>query len=266
MDEDDDDEDEDGEYGSGAFSPLFEEESDDDEGYQEDSEGGFTSDEECVGTFTDLPRIWVPSARWKATQNTPRRRGDARSESFTNTCTSDDGSVVYRPRGRKIMIATNKPDRCSRHVSPPPSRAASPARQSACPPAARSPSAIGLCRRRETAEAEQLDKTPLAGWRSDVPVSRGRGSACQPAGILRKDSAAPVPGVRRTYTQVSASTPCSSASRPCEKESLQLKRRVSAPACSAVSAQRYACQSQPRESDSAREGLEAYLRRGSDKS
>ena len=265
MDDEDEDEDEDADYGSGPFSPLFEEESDDDEGYQEDSEGGFTSDEECVGTFTDLPRIWVPSARWKAAQSTPRRRGESRSESFTNTCTSDDGSVVYRPRGRKIMIATNKPDRCSRHVSPPPSRAASPARQSACPPAARSPSAIGLCRRRETAEAADLvDKTPLAGWRSDVPVSRGRGSLCPPAGILRKGTA-PVPGVRRTYTQTSASTPCSTTnSRPCEKESLQLKRRVSAPACSAVSAQRSGCQA--RESDSAREGLEAYLRRGSDKS
>jgi len=264
MDDDDDEDDEDeADYRSGEFSPLFEEESDDDEGYQEDSEGGFSSDEECVGTFTDLPRIWVPSARWKAaTQNTPRRRGDSRSASFTNTCTSDDGSVVYRPRGRKIMIATNKPDRCSRHVSPPPSRAGSPTRQAACPPAARSPSAIGLCRRRET--AEQADKTPLAGWRSDVPVTRSRGSLCPPAGILRKEPASAVVGVRRTYTQTSTSTMGSSSSRPCEKESLQLKRRVSAPACSAVSAQRFGCERQ--DSDSARQGLEAFLRRGSEKS
>ena len=224
-------EEEEEEDGRHIMSPLFEEASDsEDEGYEEDQEGGFTDDEDMLGTFCTSQ--WVASDRWKACQADVRRRAEE-EESTTRT---NSPSPIFRSRGRKVSIATSKPDHCSRHLSPPPSRATSPTSKStkpaksSCPPAASSPSAIGLCRRRETRDGS----SSRIGWRSDdaawgmgdkscsflhrPPPTRSTTSICPSRSILRNASEG---GNERVRVAEEGSN--ISASR------IPLQRRVSAP-------------------------------------
>lgn len=260
-DEDEEDEDDDDlEMFEDLRSPVFDEESDpEDEGYEEDEEGGFTDDEDLVGTLTgQLGRLWVPSARWKATQvDVPRRR----STYDASAPTSDDGCPVLKERGRKISIVTSKTDRCPRHVSPPPSRASSPppSTKSSCPPAARSPSAIGLCRRRETRlyPEPSVSGPETRGWRSDNGALGLATSGLQPQ---VKVSCPPPCSILRSTIPASPSPP-----RSAMQPNLKLSRRGSAPACSAISAGRCSSINRRDMREDARSGLEAYMRRGSEK-
>lgn len=259
-DDDDDEEDEDDQdIYEDLRSPIFDEDSNsDDEGYEEDEEGGFTDDEDLIGTFTGhSKRLWVPSARWAATQVDVTRR---RSTYDASAPTSDDGCPVLKERGRKISIATSKSDRCPRHVSPPPSRASSPppSTKSACPPAARSPSAIGLCRRREVQQIYEpaSSATDCRGWRSD---NGAFGRSSHGLRITTKVSCPPPSSILRTSIPPSPKTP------RCGPADGKLSRRVSAPACSAISAVRCFNANQGSMRLEARRGLEAYMRRGSEK-
>lgn len=165
--------------------------SSDDEGYEEDEEGGFTSDEDELGAFAAQARLrsgagglgrfaWatrrghgnglVPDAHGAGAGAgsiglaTPRRR-----TAIETYCTTDD-NAPEPIRGRKISIAARTTDKCSRHLSPPP-RSPSP---EYAPPAARSPSARELCMRRARVMSDQADE-PVSnatrvtgrGWRSD---------------------------------------------------------------------------------------------------
>ncbi|WVQ94976.1 hypothetical protein IAU59_002068 [Kwoniella sp. CBS 9459] len=224
-DDDDDDEDEDDDdYVVESPLPIPGHESDSDEGYQEDSEGGFTSEEDVDGedhgdgTFTTAPRLrhrpsWA-AGQWAATSRhtgalTPKRRvatidsapayptstddyeaGQAGPFDFVGfgapSSTSNHPSPGSGFRGRKTsiaIVANSKPssNRCTRHRSPPPpsrSRASSKSVAPA-PPAARSPSAAELCRRRGSASVQNERTVGNAnnasanasakakGWRSD---------------------------------------------------------------------------------------------------
>ncbi|KAK1922294.1 hypothetical protein DB88DRAFT_390782 [Papiliotrema laurentii] len=251
--EEEDDDSDDDDDGYEYCSPLIDEESEsDDEGYQEDEEGGFTDDEDLIGTFTGLPaKAWIASARWNAKH--PPTLQIRRPHETSSGLPSDDGSCVFQPRGRKVSIATSKPDRCSRHISPPPSRASSP--PPACPPAARSPSAIGLCRRREShqiaARCGPDSDSRGRGWRSDdsafgkIPIGQKAKLSLlvPPTSILR-----PAPSESRQ------SCP--------PKPSVKISRRGSAPACSPIIIHRG--ETEPLR-EGAKRGLEAFLRRGSEK-
>ncbi|OCF44545.1 hypothetical protein I317_01617 [Kwoniella heveanensis CBS 569] len=222
--DDDDEEEEDGDddedrYVVDSPLPIPGHESDSDEGYQEDSEGGFTSEEDedgngdggCDGTFTTAPRLrhrpswaavqWASTSRITGTLTPKRRAATIDSAPAYPTSTDDyeagqagpfdfvglDGSSTTTSptsRGRKTsiaIVANSKPssNRCTRHRSPPPpsrSRASSKSVAPA-PPAARSPSAAELCRRRGSASMQSEGTLANAnsvsacakarGWRSD---------------------------------------------------------------------------------------------------
>lgn len=174
------DEDEDEEYDfTRHSSPLQEEASEsDDEGYEEDEEGGFTDDEDLVGTFTapSSRSPWVPSSRWSRDHqpsprftSSPRRATDSMADSaYTSDEGHNDGPVGMANRGRKVSIALESCiERCSRHRSPPPkTRSLSPGHAAPfCPPAARSPSAMEMCRKRESSKEVFTGK--VGGWKSD---------------------------------------------------------------------------------------------------
>ncbi|CAK9780260.1 unnamed protein product [Cutaneotrichosporon oleaginosum] len=144
LEEDDEDE---------PATPAFDS---DDAGYQEDSEDGFTSDE-------DGPPL-VPQAQWPPAWGkqgatpapapilwTAARRAADLAEPSTDDC--EPVPRRARVRIRDEDTSTRARGRCSRHRSPPPSHI----EELTAPPAARSPSAADLCRRRSGAP----------GWRSD---------------------------------------------------------------------------------------------------
>jgi hypothetical protein len=144
-------------------APLEQDEEDDeeDEGYQEDSEGGFTSEEEedyfTAPTRGRGTRSFNPS--YSQYPSSPRRRiSHSAEQAVIYTSTNEDcpPPPVTRGPGRQVSIADMrmKFDHCSRHISPPPLDLV---RENGdgvdlepAPPAAASPSARGLCRRRES--------------------------------------------------------------------------------------------------------------------
>lgn len=143
------------------------EDEDEDEGYQEDSESGFTSDEEddyfapSRGRGTRSFQKWQENVAFApySPEPGPRRRvTPSADQAVVYTSTNEDcpPPPVTRGPGRKVSIADvrMKFDHCSRHLSPPPSNAQLSPEQitniAPAPPAASSPSARGLCRRRES--------------------------------------------------------------------------------------------------------------------
>lgn len=144
-------------------APLEQDEEDDeDEGYQEDSEGGFTSEEE--EDYFTAPSRGRGNRAFNYTSypqypSSPRRRISHSAEHaviYTSTNEDCPPPPVTRGPGRQVSIADMrmKFDHCSRHVSPPPLDLV---RENGdgvdlepAPPAAASPSARGLCRRRES--------------------------------------------------------------------------------------------------------------------
>jgi hypothetical protein len=173
-------------------APLEQDEEDDeDEGYQEDSEGGFTSEEE-EDYFTAPSRgrgnrSFIPS--YQPYPTSPRRRmSHSADQAVIYTSTNEDcpPPPVTRGPGRQVSIADMrmKFDHCSRHVSPPPldlvrengdGEDLAPA-----PPAAASPSARGLCRRRESSNIPPTNSArrqaslfgPPAEGSSSRPINR----------------------------------------------------------------------------------------------
>ncbi|WRT69969.1 uncharacterized protein IL334_006960 [Kwoniella shivajii] len=156
-----------------------------DEGYVEDEEGGFTSDEEENHHEMRSKPSWADIS-WtnEYVNNTPKRRS-ANIDQMEYPTSTDDCAItttsmighgrVTSPssnlRGRKVsisIVANTKPSssRCTRHRSPPPPIRASTI--SVAPPAARSPSAADLCRRRGSASIERSDSQRIKrGWKSD---------------------------------------------------------------------------------------------------
>lgn len=143
------------------------EDEDEDEGYQEDSESGFTSDEEDDYFAPSRGRGARSFQKWQenvafgpySPEPGPRRRiTPSADQAVVYTSTNEDcpPPPVTRGPGRKVSIADvrMKFDHCSRHLSPPPSNAQLSPEQltsiAPAPPAASSPSARGLCRRRES--------------------------------------------------------------------------------------------------------------------
>ncbi|ORX40477.1 hypothetical protein BD324DRAFT_606399 [Kockovaella imperatae] len=172
RDDDDDDEEE-------EEQQEEEEDGDSDDGYEEDEEGGFTSDEDLTSPFG---RGMPPSSGSSFISSRPYTPHTF-SPGFPpvsiplSTSTSDEGVErmmddsrrrTSPTRGRKISIATSKcVERCSRHRSPPPTSheilGTSP---DCCPPAARSPSALELCKRRQVTN-------PNDAWKSDSHATSG---------------------------------------------------------------------------------------------
>lgn len=129
-------------------------ESESDEGYQEDEEGGFTSDEKEMDTSSPGPSNWKT---W------PRRQDRASPAIARSPDSLRPTSAIDRPlRGRQVNISAprsaGRNDRCSRHCSPPPQTIS----LDPAPPAARSPSAADLCRRRKSTADRSRHY-----WRSD---------------------------------------------------------------------------------------------------
>ena len=197
--EDQDDEDEQVRERMKRFIPYYDpnraDAESDDEGYQEDEEGGFTSDEDLTNSVftrrssqhTDAdPQFRFPQPAYTFPARGPVGDHSEYSSALmsASTSTSDDGySHPLRPgtRGRSISIVDAVKtgqclERCSRHRSPPPSKS-SRSTSSECPPAASSPSAAGLYRRRSSAAAALEGSTPrsLAFCHDDLPRSRGDG-------------------------------------------------------------------------------------------
>ncbi|WVW86437.1 hypothetical protein I302_108485 [Kwoniella bestiolae CBS 10118] len=182
--QEDDDEDENNEEECMVDSPLpipgHGESDEEDQGYVEDEEDGFTTDEdEEVDPRTDqLFGNWDGrKVEWNREYQltTPKRRNTEILPGPTNYMTSTDDNDIsinpqnlISPRGRKTSICINtntKPssNRCTRHRSPPP-----PIRSTSlvsAPPAARSPSAADLCRRRGSVEQGLI--STRKGWKSD---------------------------------------------------------------------------------------------------
>jgi hypothetical protein len=168
--EEDEDEVSSSHYGHHTLAAPLEqdEEDDEDEGYQEDSEGGFTSEEE-EDYFTHATRgrgsrsfqKWAESTAFARSPPGPRRRvSHSADQAVIYTSTNEDcpPPPVTRGPGRQVSIADMrmKFDHCSRHLSPPPKCFDLPENDPSAdlepaPPAASSPSARGLCRRRESA-------------------------------------------------------------------------------------------------------------------
>lgn len=179
----------------------------DDAGYQEDSEDGFSSDDDEDGMLSSHRwqhkswKSWTPTAVPPPPILAPRG-----SSVFAPESTTDDADAPG-PAPRRIRIRADDEDgKCSRHRSPPPAShvpTADPA-----PPAARSPSAYGLCRRRSgVTEAP----TPNRGWRSDD-------ATCRLGRLGRKTSLGPC-------VKFDANLEAR------KSQALSLARRESAPAC-----------------------------------
>ncbi|WWC64857.1 uncharacterized protein I303_107471 [Kwoniella dejecticola CBS 10117] len=191
-DDEDEDEDENEDYIVDSPLPIPGHDSDEeDAGYMEDEEDGDTSeeddDDDAINHGAD--RIFAGPSRSRTTSDwnnnviewnkdylaTPKRRSTTipQQQPLLNYMTStddcfDNDNQPMPVRGRKTSIAINentKPssNRCTRHRSPPP-----PIRLKASsiqvPPAARSPSAFDLCRRRDSGSVEVAARK---GWKSD---------------------------------------------------------------------------------------------------
>lgn len=193
------------------------EDEDEDEGYQEDSESGFTSEEEDDYFAPSRGRGARSFQKWQ--ENTsfapyspgpgPRRRvTHSADQAVIYTSTNEDcpPPPVTRGPGRKVSIADvrMKFDHCSRHVSPPPSNSELSLEQSIgtiapAPPAASSPSARGLCRRRESSapgmqgpsrrmtdiDSKQFSHRPRSARSAQSDDSAFQMEQCQ--SILRRD-------------------------------------------------------------------------------
>ncbi|KAK6909191.1 hypothetical protein I203_103208 [Kwoniella mangroviensis CBS 8507] len=193
--EDEDEEDDDGDdvmVDSPLPIPGHGESDEEDQGYVEDEEDGFTTDEdqdddEVNGGRDRLFGNWN-TVEWNEEYliTTPKRR----NTDFANMVpahpmtSTDDNDIrdpshenIVSPRGRKTSICINtntKPssNRCTRHRSPPPPTRSSSTSYISAPPAARSPSAAGLCRRRGSGSVEhphqsQIFTSSKKGWKSD---------------------------------------------------------------------------------------------------
>lgn len=217
-DEDEENEDDDGFVESPIAIPGHE--FDSDEGYHEDEEDGFTSDEDDavtgIGTFTNMAKFqnrpsWAET-RWASPNvpSTPRRKfGSNREHAYPSylPSTSDDGDVeapiqpAYQRGRSSIRILTDKPSnsQCSRHRSPPPPIITA-------PPAARSPSAAELCRRRGSAGAGASASASVSG----IASARASGATVGPAKILtrgwKSDDAAFFPSRREPQSATVAET------------------------------------------------------------
>lgn len=191
------------------------EDEDEDEGYQEDSEGGFTSDEEEEDYFTPARgrgqrsfQKWAQSTSFAPYSPGPRRRAThSADQAVIYTSTNEDcpPPPVTRGPGRKVSIADMrmKFDHCSRHLSPPPQCLESPEQMdiAPAPPPASSPSARGLCRKRETStsvatsqarrtvdEPTQLAFRPKSARSAQSDDSKFQADRCQ--SILKRDNSA----------------------------------------------------------------------------
>ncbi|XAO26299.1 hypothetical protein I312_105135 [Cryptococcus bacillisporus CA1280] len=221
-DEDEEDEEDDGYVESPIAIPGHE--FDSDEGYHEDEEDGFTSDEHDavagIGTFTNMTKFqnrplwaetqWAPRTSPNA-PSTPRRKLGANREHaypyFPSTTDEGDAEGPIQPanqRGRcSIRILTDKPSNthCSRHRSPPPPIITA-------PPAARSPSAAELCRRRGSASAGPGASASASA--SGMAAARASGATVGPAKILtrgwKSDDAAFLPSRREPQSATVAET------------------------------------------------------------
>lgn len=217
-DEDEENEDDDGFVESPIAIPGHE--FDSDEGYHEDEEDGFTSGEDDavtgIGTFTNMAKFqnrpsWAET-RWASPNvpSTPRRKfGSNREHAYPSylPSTSDDGDVeapiqpAYQRGRSSIRILTDKPSnsQCSRHRSPPPPIITA-------PPAARSPSAAELCRRRGSAGAGASASASVSG----IASARASGATVGPAKILtrgwKSDDAAFFPSRREPQSATVAET------------------------------------------------------------
>lgn len=223
--------------------PIPGHESDSDEGYQEDEEGGFTSDEELGETSNHQyqqslrPRPSWASSAWTSAylhshshSHSNRRAAtmdNAPSSAFANSMDGIDpvsrsSSVGVSPqtynttmnspfRGRKTsisIVASSKPStsRCSRHRSPPPPLPCD--LPTPAPPAASSPSAIGLCRRRgslapaQSMAGRQQQHTQAGPNRPPLPLSSQRG--------WRSDDSAFFPTRRNTTSTATFKLPSAS--------------------------------------------------------
>ncbi|WWC72265.1 uncharacterized protein I206_106227 [Kwoniella pini CBS 10737] len=184
--DDDDEEDEEEDYMIDSPLPIPGQESDEeDQGYvEDDEEDGFTSDEDDNAINHGADRIFANStvgdkagpSGWNSIEwnkdylATPKRRSNIIPSQPNYMTSTDDCFDQPIMRGRKTSIAINentKPssNRCTRHRSPPPPiKLKSSSIQ--VPPAARSPSAFDLCRRRGSGSVE-VTTTTKKGWKSD---------------------------------------------------------------------------------------------------
>lgn len=143
--------------------------SDSDAGYREDSEDGFTSDE----ALSVSPSRWRPHlTQWTAPPAPILSRSPRRPSAFDCPSTTDDGEPgAARARTRtRIRIHDDGRERHrrkpTRHRSPPPQRSSIEGARPA-PPAARSPSAAELCRRRSGMARSPCPPKMIRGWRSE---------------------------------------------------------------------------------------------------
>jgi hypothetical protein len=240
--------------------PEYDDSESDDEGYVEDEEEGFSSDGEPLHTYLSSNKTsWAHrSVSENPYANRPiasPRRG--RSAELSFQLSTDDADAVPPPtpmhprRGRKISIAVSKvlgKDRCSRHLSPPPPELGVDTSFEPAPPAARSPSAAELCRRR--AKCWKSDDAPLSG---NVGLGLRALSATRP-GMMPEAGK----GILRTPSNPIGSRRMGSACRGTPG----IGRRESAPAASCMQIR---AQGRCSASIGAREGLEAMLRRKSTK-
>lgn len=232
----------------------IEEEDSDDGGYVEDEEGGFTSDEDELGTFAGPSTYaWRRSAPRRGASEDPVASAShiprgSRSRSLDDE-TTDDNMSPHPPlrvfsRGRKVSIAANCAERCSRHISPPPPEFGVDVLDDA-PPAARSPSAAELCRRRASGATRRplpdAAAHRLRGWRSDDPAraadaGRPAQATTKPPSILRCGSTAAPHGVATAGSLAPATAPTSPAATPrsSRSPSPKLMRRSSTPANGAL--------------------------------
>jgi hypothetical protein len=183
VDEEDEDEDQNDDQDQEVTTPGFGSDfgSDSDAGYREDSEDGFTSDEEVLSLgvgSSSRSRRWRPHlAQWTAPPapilSTPRSRAAQLADCPSTTDDGEPGRARTRIRIHDEDVHY-RPSKPTRHHSPPPQirRAIESGRPA--PPAARSPSAAELCRRRTGVSRSPISRSPYPSFGSNMP-SAARG-------------------------------------------------------------------------------------------
>lgn len=241
-------------------TPEFDSESDD-AGYQEDSEDGFEDseeddddeddDDECLTLAAQSRRAWCPM--WSPFADaqppapilttTPKRRQVSLVATHVqhDASTTDDNAdvieVVPINPARKIRIRIRDDERevksCTRHCSPPPAKILAGSCRPA-PPAARSPSAAELCRRRSGADCTPRERrehspSPLRkqGWRSDDSVLLALRGAPGAGATRRTRSPAPTRFVETSHLPSESDESRPALSR--KPSEVALRRRSSAP-------------------------------------
>ncbi|RSH86383.1 uncharacterized protein EHS24_004633 [Apiotrichum porosum] len=189
-------------------------------GYEEDSEDGFTSDDE--DTVLSLAGRWHhrPAFAPSFATPTPILAPAARRAALPDcpATTTDDGAAIEIRRPPRIRIAAAGQEKyaCPRHRSPPPTSVLEAHGPRPAPPAARSPSAAELCRRRTGIARPPPPPsfrpgTVCRGWKSDDGRGHHRNAAPvakpPPRGLRfqhRRDSAPAAPAVDEVHVLAAA--------------------------------------------------------------